>query len=379
MLKVGIVNFVSNNPYASIHKLCPTADYMKRLHDGKLISYPYYSNKPKNYTNESQEYNNIPYEIHRYKNYFGENKHINITGYINQSSNFYLISKFLNDGFTFFVLNVGHVMQLSSLMNEVNKFITILNKNAPNTSYAFLFRYPDTSKWCYAASSKDEIRKEILDKYPKCFEVLVHPFSYNVTYDLIYETFVDVQNVIRNYYTDESKFISFSKEEIDSLDILLNDRVLSKKSVYTINTIKAVCNSSHMNVDEFIDKISKSGLFNRFDGEVIGNYFFKNGTSYDRIIPTLINLFGETTYIKGSKTGLGRHYISNVRFRGSISDQFKKKIMMSDRLLLKILESLKLGRATLKNDKLYLRKYDYDEISSSHPLFFEKKPRFIYN
>ena len=378
-LKLGLVNFVSNNPYASIHKLCPTADYMERLHDGKLKSYPYYAKKTRDCVNETQEYNNIPYELHRYKNYFGENKHISITGYINQATNFYLVSKFLNHGLTFFVLNVGHIMQSTSLMNEINKIMVILDKNSPDASYAFLLRYPDTSKWCYAASSSEAVRKEILEKYPKCFEVLIHPFSYNVNYDLIYETFVDVQSVIRNYYSDENKFISFSSEETESLDTLLNDRVLMKKSVYTIDTIRSVCNASHMDADIFMDKISKSGLFSRFDGNIIGNYFFKNGTTNDRIIPVILNLFNETTYIKSSNTRLGRHYISNVRFRGLIPDQFKKKIMMPDRLLLKVLDSLKVGRATLKNDKLYLRRYDYDEIGSSQSFIVDKKPRFIYD
>ena len=86
MLKIGLVNFVTNTPYGSIHKFCPSTDFMKRLQEGKLLTVPYYA-KNRTRHNETQEYNNVDYEVLRYKNYFGENKNIVINGFINQTTN----------------------------------------------------------------------------------------------------------------------------------------------------------------------------------------------------------------------------------------------------------------------------------------------------
>ena len=52
--------------------------------------------------------------------------------------------------------------------------------------------------------------------------------------------------------------------------------------------------------------------------------------------------------------------------------------MMSDRLVLKIIESLKAGRATLKGNRLYLRKYDFDELDSTF-VSGRENIRFIYD
>ena len=371
-LKIGLVNFVTNNPYASIHKFCPTQDYMKRLAEGKLKTTPYYSKY--NEHNEKQEYNNRPYELHSYEDYFGKNKNLNIVGYINQATNFYLVSKLLNNGLTFIVLNVSYATKINSILKEVDNYLKVLKKNAPNSSYALVLRYPDTTKWCIAASSPETVKEAIFEKYPECKNVIIHPFSYMVEYNIIYDNFIDIRDTIENFYEEDSNFVSFTIDEQESLETLLFNKTLSKKSVYTEDTIRSVCNASHMNADEFMKKIVKIGLFTHFNGKQVDRYYFKNGLTCDNIVPTLINMATESTYLKRLK--IGRHYISNTRFRNLIPSQFKKRIMMSDRLILKIFESMKVGRHTIKGDKLYLRVYDYDELN---PYSERIKVRFIYD
>ena len=374
-LKVGLVNFVTNTPYGSIHKFCPSTDFMKRLQEGKLLTVPYYA-KNRTRHNETQEYNNVDYEVLRYKNYFGENKNIVINGFINQTTNLYLVSKFLNDGLTFIVLSLPYDVHINSLLFDIDKYFTIIKKNSPKISPVFLLRYPNTNNYCILETSPEEVKKAIFKKYPECVNVLIHPFTYNTSYETTYATYIDIQTVIRDFYENEDRFVSFTDDECNVIDMLYNtDKILSKKSIYTESTMRSICNASHMTAELFMDKIVHSGLFNRFDGKVINQYYFKNGTEDSNIIPVLLNMFSETTYVKSKRTNLGRHYISNIRFRGTIPAKFKKRVFMPDRLILKIFNSLKAGRTTIGKDKLYLRKYDHDEIGSLYVNV--QKPRFI--
>ncbi len=377
-MKVGLVNFVTNNPYGSIHRFCPSVDFMDRLKSGRLVSYPYYSEN-KNHENERQEFNNAKYELLSYTDYFKENYNLTIIGYINQACNFYIVSKFLNNGLTFIVLNMPTGMNLSTITNDVGKYLKIIKKNAPDSAVAVILRYAETNKWCLLANSAAEIKKSVSEKYPKLVNVLIHKFSYTADFDIISSTFVEIQDVIKKHYKDENKFVSWTPDEEESLRTLFHDKILSKKSVFTENTIRSVCNASHMDADLFMKKLVKSGTFSHFTGDPIDKYYFKNGLSNDRIMPVLMSLLGETTYLKKtSGFRLGLHYVSSSRFRGLIPDLFKKKIMMSDRLILKIIESLKIGRATLKGNRLYLRKYDFDELDSTF-VNCRENIRFIYD
>ena len=376
-LKIGLVNFGTNSPYASIHKFCPTEDYMARLYEGKLKTLPYYSKSGAH--NEKQEYNRISYEMVHYCDYFKKNINLNVVGYINQASNFYMVSKFLNNGLTFLVLNMGHIMNADSLLKEIENYVTVLKKNSPNSSYAIVLRYPDTSRWCFIATSTEEAKNAVFDKYPECKNVIIRPFSYTVEYETTYNTFLDIRETIEDFFEEEENFVVLAPEEQESLNTLLDDRTLSKKSVYTENTVRAVCSASGMNTESFMEKIVKSGFFTHFEGNPIGKYYFKNAAANDSILPVLLHLSEETTYVKrGYGSRIGRHFITNVRFRHVIPDSFKRKIMMSDRLILKILESLKAGRPTMKGNRLYLRVYDYDEFNSVKGIC-GRKPRFIYD
>ena len=379
---VGLVTFITNSPYGSIHKFCPSQDFMDRLQKNQLDTYAYYSENGIR-TAEKQEYNSNPYELHVYDDYFAKNYNLRIAGYINQEQNLYLISKLVNYGLTFIVLNLTYAMQIPTILSGVGRYLKIIKRNSPNSAVALLMRYPDSNKWCILNTSKSKVIESVKNQYTELIDVIVHPFSYTADYDITYETFIDIRKIIEKYYSDKSRFISFTKTEYDVSNNLLNGSVFGKKTAYSEKTIKAICDSSGIDGKSLTEKLVKSGVFNHFDGDIIGKYYFKNGEEDNRIIPVLLNIFNNTTYLK-KRMDYGcpaRHFVTPYLFRRSIPMKFKDKIAMSDRLILKILDSINVGRATLSGKRVYLRRYDIGEFSRSKSEGEEMttEMRFIYD
>ena len=379
---VGLVTFITNSPYGSIHKFCPSQDFMDRLQNNQLKTYAYYSDDGTR-TSEKQEYNSNPYELYTYKDYFEENYSLSIVGYINQEPNLYLISKLVNSGLIFVVLNLTYAMQIPTILANVGKYLKIIKKNSLSSAVALLMRYPDSNKWCILNTDQKKVIDSVKKQYPDLIDVLVHPFSYTADYDITYETFIDIRQVIEKYYSDRSKFVSFTKDEYDVSHSILSGKILGKKTVYSEKTIKAVCDSYGINGCKLIGKLVKSGILNHFKGNIIDKYYFKNGNSENRIIPVLLNIFNNTTYLKKSMeyNSPARHFVTPYLFRRSIPMKFKDRIAMSDRLILRILDSINAGRATLSGKKVYLRRYDIGEFSRSKSEGEEMSTsmRFIYD
>ncbi len=375
---VGLVTFITNSPYGSIHKFCPSEDYMTRLQNNNLSSHAIIHSSGYR-SSEKQEYNSIPYELNTYQDYFDTDYGLNIVGYINQEQNIYLISKFLNYGLTFVVLNLSYAMEIQTIISNIGKYLKVFNKNTTSPNIALLLRYPETNKWCLLNTEPEKVISTIKNTHPNLVDVLVHPFTYTVDYDITLSTFLDIRRVIEDFYSDKNKFINFNEKEKKAASQLLSGKTFGKKSVYSEKTIRAICKSFDSDPKELMNKLVKCGILNNFPGNTINKYYFKNGYSDDKIIPVLLNIFNNTTYMKKTMEYLSpaRHFVSPYLFRRSIPLKFKDKIPMSDRLILRILQNIKVGRTTLSGKKIYLRRYDIGEFSrvnnNSHSFM-----RFIY-
>ena len=375
-ISIGLVNFYVNNSYGSIYRFCPSTDFMDRLKNNRLRSYSYYD---KDYTkSETHEYNNEGYELLSYKDYFKENYNLNIVGYINQSNNFYLVSKFFNNGLTFLVLNSSYGMTEKDTLNEMHNYIAVINKNSPKAKVIFLLRYPNNTGYSkFSPHFLDEVKDDILKKYKNCLNILIQPFSYQVEYNYINQSFIEIRENIEKFFTDEGNFVTFTPNEQESVNTLLHDPVLAKKSIFTEKTVRAVCSRELFNTEEFMNKLVSCGLFHRFSGNKTNQYFFKNGSERHNIIPTLLMLMTNSSYDYYNKnkvrTKQSQYFLPSHKFIALIQSSLKQKIPMCDRLILKILENLKVGRPTFKGDRVYLRVYDFKEFG------FRNKFRFIYN
>ncbi len=370
---VGLVNFVVNTSYGSIYRFFPSKSFLDQLknNDGT------FGNRSPYYSNGYQEYNSLSYELLSKSNYFKPNYSLNVIGYINQASNFYMISRFLNRGLTFMLFNAPYRCKENELMYDIDLHMKILKRNAPNANIVFILRYPDSSDLKdESISICNKIKTLIQDKYPKCIDVLIHPMRYNVEYNKTLVLSNDIQNVVKYFYQDESKFVKFNESEQNSVHILLNDPVLKKKSIYTEKTIRAVCNAQEFDTSKFMDKLIQCGLFYRFPGDQTSKYFFKNDNTPNSIVPLLLELIKNSRYLMSKNTKL-KYYLTSSQLRTFSSQIFKKGTPMGYRLLLKLLSSIKFGRSTLSGKKVYLRVYDYMDFGQYQST--NKPFRFIYS